>query len=99
MKAALDVRALGARLTSGAVGGLGLLLLPKCPLCLAALLSAAGLGAGLASCVASLLRPIAVGLMGLALLGVALAARRSLSRSRAASTIHGCCSRPSALSE
>jgi hypothetical protein len=41
---------------------LGFVLLPKCPLCVAALLGAAGVGAGAASLMAPLLRPAAASL-------------------------------------
>jgi hypothetical protein len=48
-------------------------LIPKCPLCLAAALSTLGLGATVGSTLAPWLRPVALGLSVLAVLGVARA--------------------------
>ena len=65
---------------SGLGGALCVALLPKCPLCVAALLTAAGLGAGGAYFLAPLLRPAALGLSALAFLWLAWKARRAVGR-------------------
>jgi hypothetical protein len=65
---------------SGLGGAVCVALLPKCPLCLAALLSAAGLGAGGAYFLAPLLRPAALGLLGLSSLWLAWIAGRAVGR-------------------
>jgi hypothetical protein len=58
-------------------GAAGLLLLPKCPLCVAAWLSAAGLGAGGASLIAPLLRPLSASFAIAALVSFVWAVRRA----------------------
>ena len=70
---------------------LGFLLLPKCPLCVAALLGAAGVGAGAASLMAPLLRPVAVLLAIVALARVAWSARRARLASAGAGDGSPCC--------
>lgn len=52
---------------------LGLLLVPKCPLCVAAYLASLGLSAGLAAAAAPLIRPFAWALCAAALAAVAWA--------------------------
>ncbi len=77
-------------------------LVPKCPLCVAALLSALGLGAGSASLLAPWLRPFVLGTGGVAILSLVWSERRRLRRllqpqmrGRAASRCH--CSVTAAL--
>jgi hypothetical protein len=66
----------GARRLAGASGSLGAIavaaLIPKCPLCIAAVLSALGVGAELSSSVAPIARPLAI---VLAVIAVFLVAR------------------------
>ena len=76
-RAARHGRAGGVASSVGAV--LCALLLPKCPLCVAAWLGAAGLGAGAATLVAPLVRPAALLLAAMALLALAWSLGRSLS--------------------
>ncbi len=65
------------------VGGvLGFLLLPKCPLCVAAWLGAVGVGAGAASVVAPLLRPAALLLAAALLLRLLWSSVRRARRAR-----------------
>lgn len=76
---ALSFRGHRLRRTSGAAsslaGLLSLVLLPKCPLCIAAYLAGLGLGTGAAAFAAPLVRPLAIVL--------ALAAAAALLRSAA----------------
>lgn len=78
---------------SSAFAFLALVLAPKCPLCIAALLSGLGLGAGVAGSIAPLLRPLAFALGGLALVWLARVewrARRARERGESA-RISACC--------
>jgi hypothetical protein len=73
------------------VGGvLGFLLLPKCPLCVAAWLGALGVGAGAASVLAPLLRPAAL-LLAAALLLRVLWSVRCAHRARAGTRAESDC--------
>lgn len=76
------LRALPAASSVG--GALLLVLAPKCPLCLAAYLTAAGLSFGGAAWVAPLLRPLTLALLAAALLSGAWQAARLAQRVRAA---------------
>jgi hypothetical protein len=76
------------RVASSLSGVVGFLLLPKCPLCLAALLGVVGLGAGTASLVAPLLRPAALLLAAATLLFLLGPLAGSARRSRAARASH-----------
>jgi hypothetical protein len=68
-------------------------LIPKCPLCVAAALTAWGVGASAASAVAPAVKPVAFGLMAVAAITlVVFAVRRMRSRSRAAAVVGSCCS-------
>jgi hypothetical protein len=76
-------------LASSLGAGLGAVLLPKCPLCVAAVLSSLGLGATAAGLLAVVLRPAALTLAGAGLIVVAWAAwraRRGCQRSRSTRT-------------
>jgi len=62
---------------SGSVGALVLAaLVPKCPFCIAAALTALGMGAGVSSAVAPVVRPAALVLAGLAIVLAAWGAWR-----------------------
>jgi hypothetical protein len=67
-----------------------LALVPKCPLCVAAVLSSLGLGAAAASFLGPLLRPFAILLVLVAVVALAAGERRRVHARRAA---HSCCSR------
>ena len=58
----------------GLLPGIGAALIPKCPACLVAYLSFAGLGLGAAASIAPLLRPIGLSIAALSL--VVILARR-----------------------
>ena len=66
--------------------GLVLALAPKCPLCLAAYLSAAGVSAGAAAAVAPWLRPVAIALLVVLTIATAVAWRQRISTSARSST-------------
>ena len=68
------------------------LLVPKCPLCVAAYLASFGLSAAAARGAAAFVRPFALALAGLAFAALALGVWRSLERRKRP----GCCSRGSA---
>ncbi|MEP7052573.1 MAG: hypothetical protein ABJB12_19555 [Pseudomonadota bacterium] len=99
----LEARSRSRRFLSGSsASGLGAalaaLLVPKCPLCVAALLTLVGMGAPLASAIAPLLRPLLFGLLVVTLLWLLIArvhARRSsdagLARSEPPGRPRGCC--------
>ncbi len=79
------VARLGAARLAAAASAMAALLLPKCPLCVAAYLAWLGLGAGLAGVLALLLRPALVGVcMLMVALGVWRWRARSLQTGRAA---------------
>jgi hypothetical protein len=67
-------------LVSSLGAGLGAVLLPKCPLCVAAVLSSLGLGATAAGLLAVVLRPAVFTLAGAGLVVVAWAAWRAHAR-------------------
>lgn len=67
-----------------------LALVPKCPLCVAAVLSSLGLGAAAASFVGPLLRPFAIAFALVAVVALAAGERR---RIRARRVAHSCCAR------
>jgi hypothetical protein len=96
-----EIRAAGA---SGAISSLGsaacLALLPKCPMCVAAFLAAAGLGAESASAIAPFVRPFAVATTAMALfVFIGLAWRALVLRRRGSVRVDrsfiGCCPRSS----
>ena len=70
---------------------LGLIFLPKCPLCIAAYLASFGVGAGAAAFAAPLLRPLAVVLALMAFAALLRSAWRSVAREP--TTSPGCCAR------
>jgi hypothetical protein len=73
------------------VGSTALLALaPKCPLCVAAVLSSLGLGAAAASFFGPLLRPFSIAFALVAVTALVVGERRRLQARRAA---HSCCSR------
>jgi hypothetical protein len=49
----------------GILSGIGALLLPKCPACLAVYLSYAGLGLGAAASLAPILRPLGIAILAI----------------------------------
>ena len=65
------------------LSGLAWLLLPKCPLCIAPLLGALGLGSGAAAVVAPWVRPLAMVFAVSMFLGLSLALSRLRRRRRA----------------
>lgn len=68
-------------------------LVPKCPLCVAAALSAWGLGASAATVVAPAVRPVAFGLVAVATVTLVLfAVRIARANSRPAAAAGSCCS-------
>jgi hypothetical protein len=80
-------RDLGVRAASASGAALIALLLPKCPLCVAAFLAAAGASASVAQGAAALVRPAAFTVAAIALLAFAIGTWRRR-RARAA---HDCC--------
>ena len=64
------------RMASSIGAALGLVLLPKCPLCIAAYLVSFGVGAGAAHAAAPFIRPAAWVLMGVATLALVMSLRR-----------------------
>jgi hypothetical protein len=73
------------------VGSTALLALaPKCPLCVAAVLSSLGLGAAAASFLGPLVRPFSIAFVLVAVAALVAGERRRLHARRAA---HSCCSR------
>jgi hypothetical protein len=80
------------RATSSLFATLGLLLLPKCPLCIAAYLVTLGVGAEAAHDAAPFVRPLAWAMMSVALVALALGLRRL--RRRAEAETPRCCRRP-----
>jgi hypothetical protein len=87
MTARLAARASKPTLAISALAGIGAGLLPKCPLCIAAMLSALGMGATGAALLSVLARP---GLLVLA--GGALVAVVAVQWRRRATRAIGCCS-------
>jgi hypothetical protein len=79
------------RATSSAAATLALLLLPKCPLCVAAYLVSLGVGVEAASSAAPFIRPLAWVLVLGAFAGLAAALWRSRKRAKAAAP-RCCCS-------
>jgi hypothetical protein len=70
-------------------------LIPKCPLCVAAALSAWGVGAAAASAMAPAVRPIAMVLMAVATLTLGLFAVRQLrNHARRTAVAGSCCATP-----
>ncbi len=82
----------GLNLVTSLASTVLLALVPKCPLCVAAVLSSLGLGAAAASFLGPLLRPFAILLVLVAIAALAMGERR---RFRARRTAHSnsCCSR------
>jgi hypothetical protein len=81
-----------ARSVASSVGTvLCALLVPKCPLCVAAWLGAAGIGAGAATLVAPFVRPAALLLAALALLSFVGSLRRGRAARRAPAAAGGNC--------
>ncbi len=80
---------------SGVWAALAALLVPKCPLCIAALLTVVGMNAALASAIAPLVRPLAFGLPVAIVLS--LFVMRYLTRAPGAARVatptapHNCC--------
>jgi hypothetical protein len=69
-------------------------LVPKCPLCVAAALSAWGLGASAASTVAPAVRPVAFALMAVATTAlIVFAVRRMRAEARSTAADRSCCHR------
>ncbi|MES1184283.1 MAG: hypothetical protein ABUL60_10735 [Myxococcales bacterium] len=66
-----------ARAGRAIAAALGLVLLPKCPLCIAAYLVSFGVGTGAAALAAPLIRPLAMLLAGTALLALLASAWRA----------------------
>jgi hypothetical protein len=65
-------------------------LAPKCPLCVAAVLSSLGLGAAAASLLGPLVRPLAIAFALGAVAALVAGERRRLHARR---SVHSCCSR------
>jgi hypothetical protein len=63
-------------LLSSLGAALGLALLPKCPLCVAAYLASLGVGADLAGRAAPVVRPLVVAVLAVALLALVAGVRR-----------------------
>ena len=72
--------------------GAAALLVPKCPLCVAAMLAALGVGTSVASALAPLVRPIAFLLLAAAVVGVAVSTWRRRVENEAAPSRDCSCS-------
>jgi hypothetical protein len=91
----LNVPETRGKVVGGAVSTLsaavGFVLIPKCPLCVAAYLTSFGIGATAATSAAPLVRWLALGLIFVASLALGLATRRASARRSARATPPACC--------